>query len=118
MKQDLNEVQRRSSAGLAAIKQMMDRGEGEFSVALFVSHHLDEVEADYWKARTGSPCPDAKRVLDLLVLQKHWGLSGDGGIDEDGIDVFDFTLPGEVTDYVLSVRFDDNGEIADISMES
>ena len=34
------------------------------------------------------------------------------------MDTFDFTLPDEVTNYVICVRYDDDGEVEDISMES
>jgi hypothetical protein len=37
---------------------------------------------------------------------------------EGEIEYFDFTLPDEVTDYVISVHFDDAGTIEGISMES
>jgi hypothetical protein len=30
----------------------------------------------------------------------------------------DFTLPGDVTDYAISVRFDDHGNVQGIEMES
>lgn len=50
-------------------------------------------------------------MLDLLGLRSHWG-------GEDEIDIFDFTLPDQVTDYVLSVRFDEAGQVAEIDMES
>ena len=53
------------------------------------------------------------QVLDILVLQSHWGED-----DDDGIDTFDFTLPDEVTNYVLSVEFDENGNVSGLSMES
>ena len=53
------------------------------------------------------------QVLDILVLQSHWGED-----DDDGIDTFDFTLPDEVTNYVLSVEFDENGNVFGVSMES
>ena len=46
--------------------------------------------------------------MDLLVLRSKWE-------DEE---VYDFTLPEEVTDYVVSVSFDEDGEIDDIVMES
>jgi len=47
------------------------------------------------------------------VLRSHWGDD-----DDNGLEVFDFTLPDDVTDYVISVRFDANGEVEEISMES
>lgn len=111
MKDSKKEVERRTAAALAAIKGAMD--DGESSVPLFVSHHLEELDAAYWKKHAGAARPSPTKVLDLLQLRSHWGEE-----NEDGLDVFDFTLPGDVTDYVLSVRFDDDGVIEDISMES
>ena len=34
------------------------------------------------------------------------------------METFDFTLPDDVTNYVVSVHFDETGEIDDIDMES
>ena len=82
-------------------------------MGLFVSHHLAELDAAYWKKYAGTPRPSPKKVLDLLVLSSHWGEEGD-----DGLDVFDFTLPDEVTNYMISVRFGDNGDVESIEMES
>lgn len=73
MKHNKKEVERRTAAARAAIKRTLDQGEGEFSVALFVSHHLDELDAAYWKKHAGTPRPSPKKVLDLLVLRSHWG---------------------------------------------
>jgi hypothetical protein len=50
-------------------------------------------------------------VLDILELHAHWG-------GKDEMEYLDFTLPGKVTDYVISVHFDDAGKIEEISMES
>lgn len=80
---------------------------------MFVSHHLEEVDASYWKKHLGAEKPNPSQILEILVLRSHW--SDD---DDDGIQVFDFTLPDDVTDYVISVHFDDAGEIDEISMES
>jgi hypothetical protein len=112
MKHDTNkEVERRKAAALASIKRTMDKDEGEYGAGLFVSHHLEELDATYWEKHTGSARPTPKEVLDLLELRSHW----DG---DDDMGVFDFTLPGDVTNYVIAVRFDENGKIEDISMES
>jgi len=111
MKHGDKEVERRTAAALTAIKRTMDEGGGEFSVVLFASHHLEELDAAFWKKHTGTPHPSPKVVLDLLELRSHWG-------GEHGIDAFDFSLPGGVTDYVISVRFGENGELEDVSMES
>ncbi len=47
------------------------------------------------------------------MLRSHWGDE-----DDDGIDTFDFTLPEDVTDSVISVRFDEKGQVEEITMES
>lgn len=56
--------------------------------------------------------PDPARVLDILQLSSRWG------DDEYEMEVFDFTLPDDVTSYVMSVRFDESGSIEEVSMES
>jgi hypothetical protein len=55
--------------------------------------------------------PDPAAVLDVLELRAHWG-------EHDEMEFFDFTLPGKVTDYVISVHFDEKGKVDEISMES
>lgn len=108
-----DEAARREKAALAAIRNAFGTDADEFGATLFVSHHLEEIEAGYWQEHLGSAKPEPIRVLDLLVLRSHWGDE-----EEDGMDVFDFTLPGEATDYVISVRFDAAGQVEEISMES
>ncbi|RYF17181.1 MAG: DUF2004 domain-containing protein [Comamonadaceae bacterium] len=108
-----DEAARREKAALGAIRNAFGTDADEFGATLFVSHHLEEIEAGYWQEHLGSATPEPVRVLDLLVLRSHWGDE-----EEDGMDVFDFTLPGEATDYVISVRFDDAGQVEEISMES
>ena len=73
MKDGKKEVERRVAAALTAIKREMDEVEGESSVALFVSHHLEELDSAYWKKHAGTPQPSPKKVLDLLSLRSHWG---------------------------------------------
>ena len=105
------EIERREQAARAAIKQAFGTEEAEYGVNLFVSHHLEEIESSYWQKHLATETPEPARVLDLLQLKTHW----DG---EDEIDIFDFTLPDEVTDYVITVRFNDAGEVEEIDMES
>lgn len=100
MSKKINEVAKRTTAAKKAIQNAVDN---ESSVGLFISHHLSELEAAYWEKLTGTPKPTPKQVVDLLVLRSHWG--GDADMDR-----FDFTLPDDVTDYVISVGFDDAGK--------
>jgi hypothetical protein len=104
------EVEKRTKLALDAIRNAYGTEAGEFSTTMFVAHHLDELPQDYWQEHTRTDAPDPAAVLGLLELKSHWG---DGDIEN-----FDFSLPGEVTDYLLSVRFNDSGEVDEISMES
>ena len=108
-----DEIERRRNAAIEAIRRAHGTADDEHGATLFVSHHLDEIGDNYWIKHCGAARPDATQVLDILVLQSHWGED-----DDDGIDTFDFTLPDDVTSYVLSVEFDENGDVSGVSMES
>jgi hypothetical protein len=108
-----DEALRREITARAAIKQSFGTGEDESGADLFASHHLEELEGEYWQKHLGTSRPEPIRILDILELRSHWGDD-----DDNGLDVFDFTLPDDVTDNVISVRFDETGEVEEISMES
>lgn len=103
-------VEEREKLALEAIKQAFGTEAGENSINLFVEHHLEELPKDYWQQHLASDAPEASAVIKLLELRSSWG--------DNDIEYFDFTLPGEVTDYVVSVHFDEAGSIESISMES
>lgn len=104
------EVQKRQKLALDAIKQALGTEAGADSVNLFVEHHLEELPQSYWQQHLGLSTPEPAAVIGLLQLRSSWG--------EGDIEYFDFTLPDEVTDYVVSVHFDSGDTIDDISMES
>jgi len=104
------EVGIRQKLALDAIKHTFGTEVGEDCVNSFVEHHLEELPQSYWQQHLGSSTPEPIAVIGLLQLHPSWG--------EDGIEYFDFTLPDEVTDYVVSVHFDIAGKIDEILMES
>jgi len=104
------EFERRKMVALAAIRQAHGTEDGEDSIDLFVAHHLEELPQDYWREQLATATPDSAAVIALLVCRSSWG--------KDDLENFDFTLPGDVTDYVVSAHFDEKGEIDGISMES
>ena len=116
MSSNQTEIDARTTKAIAAIRSVFGTDEDEYGATLFVSHHLKELEASYWEKHCGSASPAPKSVLDILVLRSHWGADDEG--DDEGIDTFDFTLPDEVTNYVISVSFDEDGEVEGITMES
>lgn len=93
-----------------AIKNAFGTEAGEDGINLFVEHHLEELPQSYWQRHLGSSTPEPSAVLGLLRLRSSWG---DGNMEH-----FDFTLPGDATNYVVSVHFDSAGVIDCISMES
>ena len=53
------------------------------------------------------------QVLESLVLVQQW--------DEEDLEIhelYDFTLPEDVTNYLICVSFDSQGHVLGISMES
>jgi len=107
-----SKFERRRVAALAAIKGAF-AAEGDDDVSLFVSHHLDELDGDYWRQQLATPRPTPEQVISLLELRSHWSEAND-----EELDTFDFTLPGDVTNYVIAVEFDEDGKVEQISMES
>ena len=103
----INPSQREATA-LKAIKSSYGQEKSEYSTTLFATHHIEELESSYWEKHLGVKTPKPKQVLELLKLQSVW----------DDNQVFDFTLPDDVTSYVISVRFNEAGVVDDISMES
>jgi hypothetical protein len=111
MKMDVSNE--RQATAREAIKSRYGKPEGEFGPTLFVSHHLQELEPAYWLRTVGVQQPNPQQVLDALVLVDSWN-SGGG----ETVDTFDFGLPGNASNYLLSVRFQDDGQVQDVSMES
>lgn len=101
------------NTALAKIKSLYGTPQGEFGPTLFVSHHLDEIEKADWLRVLKTENPTSKQVLDSLVLVGKWS-STDSAVD----DIYDFSLPDNLTNYLLSVHFSENGTIEDVSMES
>lgn len=69
---------------------------------------MEELPKAYWERHLNTATPTADEVISILVLVSKW----------NGEEVYDFTLPDEVTNYVLSVTLSDHGIVEDISMES
>ncbi len=101
------EIARRKAVSIAAIRaQPLNE-----CVEEFVTHHISEIDSAYWIQHTGTPSPSIPKVLDLVRFTKHWG-------GDDELDCFDFTLPEDVTNYVIAVKFTKTGEVDYVTMES
>jgi hypothetical protein len=113
MPRDQDEIARREKLALDAIHRSLGTEDGEYGATLFASHHRSELDPAYWQKHLGTAEPERAQIIGLLILKSHWG-----DADAGGIDTFDFCLPGNVSDYLLSVRFDGQGEVEGIAMES
>ncbi|KJZ19805.1 DUF2004 domain-containing protein [Loktanella sp. S4079] len=94
------------------IKRVFGTPEGEDNVSLFVTHHLDELSSEEWREVCGAGTPSAQQILSSLALVSKWSSQ-----DSEIIDIFDFSLPKNTTQYVISVAFDGD-DISKITMES
>jgi len=99
--------QDRKGLALNAIKASHNTEQGEYGIDLFVSHHLEEFSDTEWQTLLGKVKPSSSDVIEALVFKEC-----------SDSNVYDFTLPNDVTDYVVSVSFNDGGDIDSISMES
>lgn len=104
------ESDKRHGLALEAIKKAYGTESGEDNVNLFVEHHIEELSPSYWQEHLETETPEGSAVVNLLQLGSSWG--------DDDMEYFDFTLPGDVTNYVVSVHFDVSGNIDAISMDS
>ena len=102
------ELKKRERLALDSIKSVFGTDDDKYSGTMFVFHHLEKMGTEYWVKYLGISNPEPIEVLNILQLKSHC---------EEG-SLFDFTLPEEVTDYVVSVHFDKAGKVEEISMES
>lgn len=107
-----SEIRKRTKTAHDAIKAAYGTPSDEQGATLFVSHHLEEIPGDYWEEHFRTATPTPAQILDGLVLRSEFD------DDDDDFSSFDFTLPGDVTNYVICVTINDDGEVEDISMES
>ena len=103
----------KSRLALEKIKLLYGTPKGEFGPTLFVSHHLEELQEADWVGALKLTKPTPEQVLNALILVDEWS-SEDNGVN----DTFDFSLPNDITNFLISVRFSEDGSITDISMES
>jgi len=91
-----NMTQTQEVEALAAIKKSYGTEEQEYGVTLFVNHHLEELSKNYWKGLTGTEKPTYQQVLEQLVMINKW--------ESEGEINYDYSLPGEVTQYVKVIQ--------------
>ena len=104
-------------ARTALLDANTDDEEGYDPVSLFITHHLDELDKNAVATLFGSTTPSTQVFLAKLVLAAV-SFHPEQDDEDEAFATFDYTLPGELTDYMLSVRFDGDSNPIDIDMES
>lgn len=107
----------RKNRAILKIKEDFLSEDKESTVKRYVEHHLEELNEKYWEKYLGTKKPTPINVLNILVLRDNWDTE-DEESDLENFEVYDFTLPGEVTDYVIGIIFDSNDTIIEVSMDS
>ena len=98
-------------------RRMFEELREDGAVASYVEHHLEEFDAADLTGLFGTADPaaiDARRFLSKLALHRI-GLYPDA---EDASAVFDYTIGRGLTQYVLTVGFDREGDVVAVEMES
>lgn len=95
--------------------EFTDKPEG--TVGTYLSHHAEELSEKDLLRIFGITDPDdldIQHLLEALTLERIGLYPG----AEDMVAVFDYILDREVTDYILAVEFNGDGEVLRISMDS
>lgn len=100
----MNQTDRRQVA-LQTIKDSQGTPYWEHGVKPFITHQLEVVDSSYWQHELGTSNPSYSDVLELVMYKT----SMDNGL------TLDFTLPENITTYVIRVRFDGNDQIIEIT---
>ncbi len=98
------------------IRQDFEDTNGEV-VRDYISHHIEELAIDDIEVLVGSGTKSADQPA-LLVKELHLVRVGLYPYDESQFAVFDYSLGKELTDYLVVISTDENGNPCDISMES
>ncbi|MGI9444139.1 MAG: hypothetical protein ACR2N1_16835 [Rubripirellula sp.] len=99
-----------------AIKTHGPESEEFPGIGLFAKHHSDELPPEYWTEHLGTEDPSLHDILSILIPLESDDEEED--LDEEEEILVDFTLPGDATQYLLSVSLNESTQIVDISMES
>ncbi len=103
---------------MRAIQDNLNSDKQDAVVKQFIQYHLSTIESEYWDRVLHTSQPTVGQICELLEPHKPCIMGGQE--DEHCIryldNHFDFTLPQEITDYVLCVAFR-HGQVMDISIE-
>ena len=97
-----------------SISEDFDLGDESETARFYLEHHLDELNKDEKLSIFGTENVGRDEFLSALKLYRI----GFYPEDEEAFAVFDVQLPKDLTDYLMAVTFDVDGNLSYITMES
>ncbi|AZA80753.1 hypothetical protein C1637_11985 [Chryseobacterium lactis] len=87
------------------------------TVKYYIEHHLEEIDQDELSTLINFDDPDTKPEQQLLAKLElvRVGLYPDS---EDHFAILDYSIGEEITDYLVTINTDENGQLDYMSMES
>jgi len=114
VKEFLDELPHHEKAAFDSLLADFNRGRKSEVVRPFMEHHLKELGPETLTKLFGTTSVDINRFLSKMVVTRV----GFYPETDDEFAVFDITLQGDFTNYLIAVNFDPDGEIKSLSMES
>lgn len=112
----LDKLSLRDRVARAAMEEEAKDGK-ETASGLYMAHHREELTLEEWRQVFGATDP-TNIAADAFLAQLELVRVGLYPGDEDRCLLLDYMLRGEITNYLLSVSFDSDGQVAGIDMES
>jgi len=112
----LDKLSLRDRVARVALSEEAKAGD-ETASGLYFTHHREELPPEAWRQVFGTASPQTIDV-DTFLAQLELVRVGLYPGDEDRCLLLDYMLRGEVTNYLLSVSFDADGQLSGIDMES
>ncbi len=114
VKETISKIYEFSNKAWSAISDDWDLDGDSETARFYLQHHLDEFSDEEIKKIFGTSKIDKQSFINSLTLTRI-GLYPES---EDMFIIFDIQFSPDLTNYLMSVAFDGDGEFVEISMES
>ena len=84
----------------------------------YIEHHIEEFNDDELKSIGIEPTDDTQTKISKFLNQIHLKRIGFYPEESDSLAIFDYTINDDLTQYIIVLTFDSNGNYVDINMES
>jgi hypothetical protein len=110
----LKGVDKLAHKALMAVSSDWDLNEESETARFYLQHHLDEFDASEITAIFGTTDINKSTFINALLIERV----GFYPEDDESYVIVDIQFNKDVTNYLMAVNFDNQGEITEITMES